>query len=98
MSKKPETIIEDKFCDYVLGSEHTALAIKLVLFAGRGFPDRTILGNGKCFFIEFKIPGEELHRKQIRWKKILIRLGMNYYVCHSTKKAIKIFNKEMGSS
>ena len=98
MSKKPETIIEDKFCDYVIESKYTALAIKLVLFAGRGFPDRTILGNGKCFFIEFKLPGEPLSPNQIYWKKILIRLGMNYYVCHSTKNAIRIFKKEMGSS
>lgn len=98
MSKKPETIIEDNFCDYVLDSKYTALAIKLVLFAGRGFPDRTILGEGKCFFIEFKLPGRDLDPPQKRWKKILTRLGMKFYVCHSTKEAIKVFEKEMGSS
>jgi len=93
--KKPETIIEDDFVDLVEQSPYAAMAIKLVLFAGRGFPDRTILGNGKCFFIEFKVPGKGLDPPQVKWKKWLTRLGMKVYVCTSKEEAFKIFIKEM---
>lgn len=99
MPKKPETIIEDAFVDLVRESEYVAMAVKLVLFVGRGFPDRTILGNGRCFFIEFKVPGNEgLDPKQIQWKKRLEQLGMKVYVCSSSQKAFKIFSSEMESA
>ncbi len=94
---KPETKIENDFVSLVEDSPYTAIAIKLILFTGRGFPDRTILGNGKCFFIEFKCPGEDLDPPQVKWKKLLTRLGMKVYVCTSTKEAFKIFKKEMDS-
>ena len=92
---KPETKIENDFVDLVKDSPYSAMAIKLVLFAGRGFPDRTILGNGKCFFIEFKVPGKDLDPPQVKWKKLLNRLGFKVYVCTSKEEAYKIFIKEM---
>ena len=92
---KPETKIENGFVDQVQDSPYSAMALKLVLFAGRGFPDRTILGNGKCFFIEFKVPGKSLDPPQIKWKKLLNRLGFKVYVCTSKEEAFKIFIKEM---
>ena len=98
MGKKEETKIEDAFVELVRNGPHTAMAIKLVLFAGGGFPDRTILGNGKCFFIEFKKPGEDLDKLQVVWKKRLKKLGMKFYVCTSSQKAYQIFIKEMGST
>lgn len=94
---KPETKIENDFVELVEDSPYSAMAIKLILFAGRGFPDRTILGNGKCFFIEFKLPGENLDPPQVKWKKWLTRLGMKFYVCTSKEAAFKIFIKEMES-
>ena len=95
---KPETKIENKFVDLVAESPYTAIALKLVLFAGRGFPDRTILGEGKIFFIEFKVPGKDLDPPQMKWKKLLTRLGFKVYVCTSTKEAYKIFIKEMDTT
>lgn len=90
---KPETKIENDFVKMI--SPYEAMALKLVLFAGRGFPDRTILCNGKCFFIEFKLPGKGLDPPQVKWKKILNRLGFKFYVCTNAKEAYKIFIKEM---
>lgn len=94
---KPETKIENDFVSMVESSLYSAMAIKLKLFAGRGWPDRTILGHGKCFFIEFKTPDNKdgLESQQIKWKKLLIRLGFNYYVCTSKEEAYKVFKKEM---
>jgi len=95
---KLESKIEKDFVDDVRDSPYQAIALKLILFVGRGFPDRTILGCGKIFFIEFKRPGETLDPPQRKWKKLLKRLGFKVYVCTSTKKANKIFIKEMESS
>ena len=95
---KPETKSENDFVDLVLESPYTALAIKLVLFVGRGFPDRTILGEGKIFFIEFKDGDNGLSPQQKKWKRTLTRLGFKVYVCYSTQEAYKIFIKEMERS
>lgn len=89
--KKPETIIEDNYCDWLRNEyPYEAAALKLVFFAGKGFPDRTILSDGKIFFIEFKKPGEGLSPLQVKWKTLLIRLGFKYYVCTSVKKAQRV--------
>ena len=93
-----ESKIENDFVDLIRDYHLPSIAIKLVLFVGRGFPDRTILCNGKIFFIEFKQPGETLDPPQIKWKKLLTRLGFKVYVCTSTKKAYKIFLKEMDTT
>lgn len=96
MAKKPETIIEDNYCDWLRNDYPAeALAIKLILFAGRGFPDRTILSQGRIFFIEFKLPGEDLDPLQIKWKNILVRLGFIHYVCTSEEQAIKATREYM---
>lgn len=88
--KKPETIIEEDYCDWLREDyPHEAVALKLVLFVGKGFPDRTILSDGKIFFIEFKKPGEGLDPLQVKWRNILVRLGFKYYVCTSVRQAQK---------
>lgn len=98
MSKKPETKIENDFCEWVQNSKYKALAIKLVLFGMAGWPDRTVLAEGKAFFIEFKHGSNSLQHRQIYWKRIIEKLGFNYYVCYSKKEAIEVFLKEMGSA
>ncbi|MCH8821313.1 VRR-NUC domain-containing protein [Patescibacteria group bacterium] len=91
--------IEQPFVDWVRDDwPLPAVALKLVLFAGSGFPDRTILGSGKIFFIEFKKSGRVLDPAQTKWKKILQRLGFKVYVCTSTAQAIRIFKTVMESS
>ncbi len=93
-----ESKIENDFVDLVQEYPLPAIALKLILFAGVGFPDRTILCNGKIFFIEFKQPGKTLDPPQVKWKKLLTRLGFKVYVCTSSKQAFKIFLKEVDSS
>ncbi len=97
MSKKPETKIEDGYCEWLQNSKYKALALKLVLFAGRGFPDRTIICNGKVFFIEFKAGKNTQQKEQKFWQKLITRTGCNYYVCYSKEEAIQITRKEMES-
>ncbi len=64
-----------------------AAALKLVLLVGNGFPDRTVLSQGKIFFIEFKRRGRTLDPNQILWKNRLERLGFKVYVCYTTESA-----------
>lgn len=77
-----------------------ALALKLVLFAGAGFPDRTVLGHGHVFFIEFKREGvgRLLRPLQALWRKRLRRLGFKVYVCDTLKDAQDATFKEMGAA
>lgn len=86
--RQKENIEETNYCDW-LRDEYPfpAIALKLVLFVGRGFPDRTVLTQGRIFFIEFKRPGKGLEPKQREWRKILIQLGFKVYVCTSFEKA-----------
>lgn len=96
---KPETKQEKRFAEVIVPrSKWDAVAVKLVLFGMRGFPDRTILGNGKCFFIEFKSPGEPLKPNQRRWKRILERVGFKVYVCYSAEEAKEVYEREMEST
>tara|TARA_R110000851_G_scaffold203425_2_gene355262 strand:- start:975 stop:1277 length:303 start_codon:yes stop_codon:yes gene_type:complete len=94
----PESKEEKDYCDWLNAGPYSALAIKLVLFTGGGFPDRTVVAeSGIIFFIEFKRPDKKngQQRRQSYWHKILQRLGFNYYVCYTTEEAIKISIKEM---
>jgi len=98
--KKPETIIEDTYCDWLLSDyPFNALAIKLILFAGKGFPDRTILSRGRILFIEFKAPGkppDSLDPLQHKWRKLLYRLGFKVYVCTSVRQAKRVTYQVLG--
>ena len=87
--KKPETIEEEKFCDWV-ATLKTVLAVKLILSDLMGWPDRTVLFNGHVFFIEFKYGKGELSPQQLHWKRIIEDLGFSYYVCYSSEQAIEI--------
>lgn len=95
---KPESKIENTFVKKVRKSKYPAVALKLILFSKKGFPDRTILGNGKVFFIEFKTGNEKLRPLQRKWKRILTKLGFKYYVCYTAKEAFEIFKREMDSA
>jgi hypothetical protein len=97
VSKKPETIIED---DYMQWVRHTdgIVALKLILFSQMGWPDRTIFTNGHTFFIEFKTLTGRLSPQQKHWRTILERLGFTYYVCISSDEAIRKTRGEMDTS
>lgn len=90
---------ENDYCDWLRDEyPREALALKLVFFVGAGWPDRTILSEGKIFFIEFKKPVTgRLLASQIKWRGILTRLGFKVYVCESFREAKKITLAHLGS-
>lgn len=51
------------------------MALKLVLFGAGGFPDRTILGNGRVLFLELKQKGARPTKLQKWWLARLRSLG-----------------------
>lgn len=90
-NKNPlEVKVEKAYCDWLQNDYlYMAIALKLVLFVGGGFPDRTILSQGRVFFIEFKRQGrnKKLDALQKVWRKRLRRLGFKVYVCDTIEEA-----------
>lgn len=88
-----ERNIEGFFCKHAnfLGGK----ALKLVIFGGAGFPDRTVLfPNGNIFFVEFKTETGKLSKLQMFWQRKLTDYGFRYYVCRSTHEAEIIIKSE----
>ena len=81
-----EKTIEQYFCKKV--REKRGLALKLCLFQGGGFPDRTVIfPNGHICFVEFKSETGRLSKLQKFWQKKLTAYGFRYYVCKSMREA-----------
>lgn len=88
-----EKSIEAYFCKK--GEFYNAKSLKLILFCGAGFPDRTVLfPDGHIFFVEFKTETGRFSRLQKYWQKILTDYGFRYYVCRSRKDAELILTGE----
>lgn len=51
-----------------------------------GVPDRIVLLNGNCYFIELKKPGEELRPLQKVVRKRFKKLGFEVYVIDTKEK------------
>ena len=95
----PENKMEHNYCDWLRNHfDLIALSLKLVLFTGNGFPDRTILCKGQVFFIEFKMPYNRLQPNQVLWKKRLEKLGFKVYVCTSLEQAKRKTIKHLASA
>ena len=93
----PENKIEQDYRDWLRDEfPLLAIAIKLILFSGSGFPDRTILCKGQVFFIEFKYEDNGLSPQQVKWKERLERLGFKVYVCYTLSQAKRITKKHLG--
>ena len=92
-----EADIERAYVKFIKGTGCNAL--KLVLLNQRGFPDRTVLFNGKVIFVEFKIKGGKLRPSQKAWELTLTKLGFKYFLCDEIGQAEKItieeFNLEL---
>lgn len=55
-------------------------APKWVSPGNRGVPDRIVmLPNGRTVYVEMKAPGKQLDPLQVRWAKILKRMGHRVY-------------------
>jgi len=59
-----------------------------------GIPDFFILYSGRCFFIEFKKPGEEPRVNQTRIHEKITKCGFTVYVCHSFEEFKIVMEKE----
>ena len=58
------------------------LALKLRPPAGRGFPDRVILLNGRCWFLETKRAKlGVVAAQQVTWRRLLTLAGFGVYFC-----------------
>ncbi|MFB5192778.1 VRR-NUC domain-containing protein [Alicyclobacillus fastidiosus] len=61
-------------------------APKWVSPGNRGVPDRiVILPNGQTVYVEMKAPGKQLDPLQVRWAKILNRMGHRIYKIDSNE-------------
>ncbi|HAE92701.1 MAG TPA: hypothetical protein DCG60_08695 [Tissierella sp.] len=58
-----------------------------------GVPDRIVLYNGKCYFVELKRPGEDLRPLQKVVKKRFRELGFEVYVIDSIEKVGEFINE-----
>lgn len=94
-SKKKSPLEKDIEKNYVEYAKHLGcIAYKLVFLRGMGFPDRTTLcPGGRLFFIEFKRKNKPLTQLQEKYRKILVGLGFEYYVCDTKGQAEKILRK-----
>ena len=88
--KVSEHDIEEHFRKYA--TKRGALAAKLIFLHKRGFPDRTVLYNGRVIFIEFKVKGGKLSGAQKVVKRLLEDLNFEYYVCDEIGQAEQILD------
>lgn len=87
-----EAEIEKAIVDYA--KSRGALAEKVVLHSGRGFPDRTIIApDGRIGFLEIKKPGGIVSPAQKTWLRRLERLGHRCGVAFSVEDGKKFIER-----
>lgn len=58
-----------------------------------GVPDRIVICNGKCYFVELKKPGEDLTPRQKAVGKHFKKLGFEVYKIDSVEKVGEFINE-----
>ncbi len=79
----------EKYIEKHLRNEVEKLGGKAFKFSSpgnNGVPDRIVLYQGRCFFVELKKPGEELRPLQKVMVKLFKKLGFKVYVIDSIEK------------
>lgn len=90
-----ERVIENYFVAET--KKRGAYALKVVVLAWRGWPDRLVLAAGaRIFFVEFKRPGEKPRANQLAIHRLLRRLGFRVYVVASVTRAKAVLTTELG--
>lgn len=79
-----ESEIENELRKQVL--ELRGKAFKFSSPGNNGVPDRIVLINGKCYFVELKKPGEELRPLQEAVKRKYESMGFKVYVIDTKEK------------
>ncbi len=82
---KRESKIEREFFQYA--KTWGCKALKFITPTEDGNPDRIVIGPGFLFWIEFKRPGEEPRKKQLKRIKELRDMGQDVYVCDNLTDA-----------
>ena len=87
----------EKYIEKHLRNEVEKLGGKAFKFSSpgnNGVPDRIVLYQGRCFFVELKKPGEELRPLQKVMVKLFKKLGFKVYVIDSIEK-VRVFIDEI---
>lgn len=85
-----ESEIEKRVCAHA--KTKGWLAYKFVSPSNRGVPDRLLLRNGVCIFIEFKAEGKKATKLQ---QKVMSRIEDQEFDCHlvdSVEFGIEVIN------
>ena len=70
------------------------LCLKLAPASLRGWPDRTLLSDGRVIFVETKRPkGGRLSEHQKFWKVLLEEQGFEVFICSTTEQAREIVER-----
>ena len=87
----------EKYIEKHLRNEVEKLGGKAFKFSSpgnNGVPDRIVLYQGRCFFVELKKPGEDLRPLQKVMVKLFKKLGFKVYVIDSIEK-VRVFIDEI---
>ena len=88
------TDIEKAFVEY-LRDEYRIEALKLRIDGVDGFPDRSVIFEGRIFLIEFKSPSEKLRPQQRKIHGELRADGTIVFIGRDLKDSIRAFNDWM---
>ena len=84
-----EKQIEKRFCKYI--ADQGGLCLKLQLLTAMGFPDRTVLLDGRVTFIEFKNGNKgRLMPLQGMWLRKLQSMGFAAGVAKTFEEAVEL--------
>jgi len=73
------------------------LALKLRPPIGKGFPDRTILLNGRCWYVEFKrAKTGVVSTQQGVWRRLLMLAGFGVYTVDNDEDFEAALKRETG--
>ena len=86
--KRGDFILENKIEKYFRDEieKINGKALKFYSPGNNGVPDRIVLLNGKCYFVELKKPGAKPRKLQKAVMKTFNKLGFKVYVIDSIEK------------
>ena len=88
IEKRGDFILENKIEKYFRDEieKINGKALKFYSPGNNGVPDRIVLLNGKCYFVELKKPGAKPRKLQKAVMKTFNKLGFKVYVIDSIEK------------
>ncbi len=83
--------------DHILQArQHGAVCIKGKVEGRAAWPDQLVLKKHNFYWIEFKVPGNDLQPDQIEMHKVLRDKGHKVYVCNNETYSDYILDIEFG--